>query len=87
MAENNPVALNNRMNLVIRNRMIINGGARVIVRNGVVMPMPIGAPVAAKAVHDGPEQIDQVLPVSDRILLTTTTGRVVALERSTGGAR
>jgi outer membrane protein assembly factor BamB len=85
VAENNPVALNNRMNRVIRNRMIINGGARVIVRNGVVMPMPIGAPVAAKAVHDGPEQIDQVLPVSDRILLTTTTGRVVALERSTGG--
>ncbi|HEY2587617.1 MAG TPA: PQQ-binding-like beta-propeller repeat protein [Tepidisphaeraceae bacterium] len=75
---------NNNINIRLRNRMIINAGGRVIVRNGMVMPAAaMGAP-AAKPVHEGPEQIDTVVPVGDRILLGTTTGRVVSLETANG---
>lgn len=81
LPDNNVAAMNNR--LLIRNRMMINRGGRVIVRGGMVPPMPIGAP-AAKPMHEGPEQIDTVTPVADRILLATTTGRIVSLETDSG---
>lgn len=32
----------------------------------------------------GPEQFDQLLPAGDRVLVTTTTGRVIALDESGG---
>ena len=85
-AGNNPVVMNNRFR---RNGVVMNArGQAVFIRNGVGMVMPPGpGPVnaAPKPVHDGPEQIDSVLPLEDRVLLTTTSGRVVSLERA-GGA-
>jgi outer membrane protein assembly factor BamB/tetratricopeptide (TPR) repeat protein len=77
---NAPVALNNR---IMRNRAMAAAQARVMFRNGVAVPI-VAAPPVIKPVHDGPEEIDTVLPVVDRILLGTTTGRFVSLVRTTG---
>jgi hypothetical protein len=74
----------NNANIRIRNRVIINGGGRLILRNGAIIPAAaMGAP-APKPVHEGPEQIDIVAPVGDRILLGTTTGRILSLETANG---
>jgi outer membrane protein assembly factor BamB/tetratricopeptide (TPR) repeat protein len=79
---NNNVNIN-RINGRFRGGVIVNGG-RVILRNGAFVPAAaLGAP-AAKPVHEGPEQIDTVVPVGDRVLLGTTTGRVVSLETANG---
>lgn len=78
-AGNNQLILNNRL----RNRVFINQGARVVVRNGVVMPLGV-APVPAKPVPGGPEQIDQMLPVGERVLVSTSGGRVAALDAKSG---
>jgi hypothetical protein len=80
-AANEQVAINQRL----QRRVIINQGQRVLIRqaNGVVR---LGVPPApaVKAVVGGPEQIDQVLPVGERILITTTSGRVASVESNSG---
>jgi hypothetical protein len=48
------------------------------------MPVPAMSGAAAKPVHDGPEEIDQVLPVGERVLIATTSGRVVSVDARTG---
>jgi outer membrane protein assembly factor BamB len=75
------VALNNRIR---GNGLVLNQGGRVFIRNGVVMPVPAMGGAAAKPVHDGPEEIDQVLPVGERVLVATTSGRVVSVDARTG---
>jgi hypothetical protein len=68
------------MNARIRaNNVFIRQGGRVAIR-GI---QPVAAP-AAKAVQGGPEQIEQVLPVGDRILLGTTFGRVGSIDSDSG---
>ena len=70
------------------NRVFINRarGGQVNIRNGVIVPAGIGVGAAApKPVPAGPEQIDQVLPVGDRVLISTTAGRLMSLETAHGG--
>lgn len=70
---------------VIRNGVFINRGGVVAIRGGLVLPagaMP--APPPVKPAAAGPEQIDQVEPVGERIMVTTTTGRLLSIEADGG---
>lgn len=81
---NNAAVLNNRFR---RNGVVFNArGQAVFIPNRInVMPVPGGAPApAVKPVHEGPEQIDSVVSQDDRVLLSTTSGRVLSLQRSDG---
>ena len=42
---------------------------------------PVAAPPKPNV---GPEQFDQLLPAGDRVLLSTTTGRIIALDQASG---
>ena len=64
----------NRRQVFIRNGVAIRGGA--------VVAVP--AVVAPKPVPGGPEQIDQVVPVNGRVILSTTNGRVLSVETTAG---
>jgi outer membrane protein assembly factor BamB len=77
--ENAPVVLNNRIR---GNGIIINQGGLVRI-NGVVRAANLGAP-AAKPLTTGPEQITEISPIGERVLISTTTGRVISLETQTG---
>ena len=69
---------------VINGGVIVNG-QRMVVRGRRLVPIGVGnAPAAARPVTAGPEQIDEVIPVGDRILATTTTGRVLAIDTQSG---
>ena len=74
----------NATDMRFRNRVFVNGGGQVVIRNGIVMPA--GAVLANAALRPpaGPEHIDHVLPERERVLLTTTAGRVISLETQTG---
>jgi len=79
--ENAPVVLNNRIR---GNGIIINNRGGLVRINGVVARAGnLGAP-AAKPLTTGPEQINEVLPIGERVLISTTTGRVISLETQTG---
>ncbi|HXE53014.1 MAG TPA: PQQ-binding-like beta-propeller repeat protein, partial [Tepidisphaeraceae bacterium] len=66
-------------NLVIRRQVFVRarGGFQVVAA-------PAAMPGAPKPAAEGPERIDQVVPASGRIILSTTTGRVLSVE-SDGG--
>lgn len=65
--------------------MMIRRGGQAFIRNGLVVNAGFGiAGAAPKAVPAGPEEIDQVLPVGQRVLLSTTNGRVMAIETGSG---
>lgn len=82
--QNNNINNINPINGRFRGGVFINGNQRVFLRGaGFVQAQAMGAP-AAKPVHEGPEQVDTVVPVGDRILVGTTTGRVVSLEAANG---
>jgi len=54
----------------------------ILMRGGLAVPPALPAP--APKPNGGPEQVDQVLPVGDRVLLTTTTGRVMSVDLAGG---
>jgi outer membrane protein assembly factor BamB len=70
---NNAVIINNR-NVFIQRRFV---------RGGAILLQP-QVPQAAKPVSTGPEQIDQVVPISDRLIVSTTNGRVACFETADG---
>lgn len=72
---------NNAAAAAMMNRRLVQ--AR-IARGGVVVPMGVPQLPQAKPVVVGPEQIDQVVPAGDRLLVSTTSGRVACFE-TTGG--
>ncbi len=53
-----------------------------VMRNGVPVQPPIAPPPVA--VRAGEEEIADVKPAADRILITTTTGRLIGLETRSG---
>jgi outer membrane protein assembly factor BamB/tetratricopeptide (TPR) repeat protein len=79
---------------VNNNRVIIHGNGRVMLPNGVVLraggfgrrfgvPMPlVQAPQPLKG--GGPERIEEVIPVGDRVLLSTTAGRIICTDLAQG---
>jgi outer membrane protein assembly factor BamB len=63
------------------------GGRNVMIRGRMVRAIPPAGLVPAvqpKAVVNGPEQIDQVVPIGDRLIVSTTTGRVACFETADG---
>jgi len=74
-AMNNAVIINNR-NMVIRGRIRMGGA--------VVFQPQVPVQAAAKPVSNGPEQLDQLVPLSDRLIVSTTNGRVACFELADG---
>jgi outer membrane protein assembly factor BamB len=66
---------------VIVNGRVIRGGQLVA---GALQPQPPPAQPAAAAIVGGAEQLAQVRPLSDRVILGTSTGRIVALDANDG---
>ena len=64
-----------------RGRLILNGA---IMRGIAINPMPVQAPPPAPAAAT--EQIAEVIPVGDRVLLSTTAGRIVCADLAQGVA-
>lgn len=67
-------------------RMVLRRGGRLIIRGGLgarnfVAVPPVPVPQAA---HNGPEQISEVIPVGDRVLCSTSAGRVVCADLAQG---
>jgi hypothetical protein len=77
----------------MQERVFVGGGAVIIdnqvvrIRNGRIWPagaiVPGGAAPPRRAPGGG-EQIEHVRPVGDRVLIATSTGRITAIELSTG---
>ncbi|HET6251407.1 MAG TPA: PQQ-binding-like beta-propeller repeat protein [Tepidisphaeraceae bacterium] len=74
------------------NMLVINGGQRVMIRNGqrvVFRPNGMRAavvapPAARQMVAGAAEEIIDVLPVGDHVLLTTTAGRILSVDLAGG---
>jgi len=84
-ADSNEVAPQPQFNGNVRNGVFINRGGMVAIRGGIVMPagaLPVQPP--ARPVPNGPEQIDQVQPVGERIMITSSNGRLMSIESDSG---
>jgi outer membrane protein assembly factor BamB len=87
-----PRAMNQLQRLELERGLVIRGQAQVmingrIIRNGRVValgPQPPAPAQPAAAIVGGIEQIAQVRLLSDRIILGTSTGRMVALDVNDG---
>ena len=66
---------------VLRGQVFVGRGGRLV---GPGVPIQAAAVIPAAARPAGPEQIDQVLPVGERVILTTTTGRLLSIAASDG---
>jgi hypothetical protein len=85
-AEGGAVMNNNPMNNAVvigGNRNIIRGRVRMGA-GGAVFIQPQAPAAAAKPVATGPEQLDQFVPVGDRLIISTTNGRVACVETGDG---
>jgi hypothetical protein len=64
-------------------QVMIQGNRQFMLRNGMMQPVqPV--PVAARPAAGAGEQIADVRPVGDRVLVSTTTGRLLSAELPTG---
>jgi outer membrane protein assembly factor BamB len=72
-------------NGLINVRAIRRGEQPFVMQNGQLRPLP-QLPPGARANPGGVEQIDEVRPVGDRALITTTTGRILSADLSNGRA-
>ncbi len=74
----------------LRQQIFINGGGNVVVQGRVVMAPGIRQPVqpAAAAAQDADaaavEQVTEVRPVGDRVLVSTSNGRLLSAEIGSG---
>jgi outer membrane protein assembly factor BamB len=72
----------NRPQFIIRGRgrVILNGA----ILRGIAINNQIGNPAPAAAPAATPEQITDVIPVGDRVLLSTTAGRIICVDLTQG---
>ncbi|HEY8667006.1 MAG TPA: PQQ-binding-like beta-propeller repeat protein, partial [Tepidisphaeraceae bacterium] len=67
-------------------QVIVQGNRQLILRRGAVvrvMPLPPGG-VAAAPVANGPEQIMHIRPIGDRVVGSTSNGRLFAINSADG---
>jgi hypothetical protein len=65
-------------------RVMVQGNRQFFINNNGVMQPLLPVPVAAAPAAGAAEQIVEVRPVGDRILVTTSTGRLLSVEAPTG---
>lgn len=68
-------------------RVIIRGNRRIVVQNGVVRDMQVPNEIAKTVAVGGNETIVNVRPVGDMVLITTSSGRLAAVNLADGKIR
>jgi outer membrane protein assembly factor BamB len=64
-------------------QVMVQGNRQFIIRNGMMQPLQ-PAPVAPPPAAGANEQVTDVRPVGDRVLVSTSTGRLLSAELPTG---
>ena len=64
-------------------QIVVRNNQQFMIRNGVMQPL-MPPPVAQRPAAGVEEQVAEVKPVGDRVLVTTNNGRLLSAEMSTG---